>query len=223
MMQGTITHSTLPKLTIPVDPEHGGVRVVVFFVFIGIWLMVFSVANTLIVSEGFNLIALVIGFLIAALITNLLERYLKTVWGSGRNIHIDSDGVRMEKRGTLQAQHLDEDPVSAMFWRFEVNKRTRIPKGWSMLGCALEHEGRYLTVYTFVSPEQLDAFERGMWFKKLIGKKELREGMHLAGEQRRLIEAERHRWMEGAEMTFDNFKSYLARLETQFPEWMPVN
>ena len=51
----------------------------------------------------------------------------------------------------------------------------------------------------------------------------MREDLRLAGEQRRLRDAENHRWMFGAEMTPPDFITYLTRLNTQFPEWMPVN
>ncbi len=45
--------------------------------------------------------------------------------------------------------------------------------------------------------------------------------MQLAGIQRRLHDAERMRWLSGAEMTQDGFKAYLATLEEHFPQWMP--
>ena len=65
-------------------------------------------------------------------------------------------------------------------------------------------------------------------FKKLIAKRkgksedDAREDLRLAGEQRRLRDAENHRWMFGAEMTPTDFITYITRLKTQFPEWMPA-
>lgn len=226
MVQSTITASPSPKLTLPVDAEHSGIRGAVIVAFIAVWFIVYSITDSFISSEGFNLIALGAGFLSATLVTQFLEGYLKKHWHSGRHITVDHESVELEKKGTIQAKVLSEDPVNALFWRFEVNKRTRIPKGWSMIAAGLEFEGTYLIAYSFISPDQLETFERADWFTKLASKKELsnaRDEMRLAGEQRRLIEAENYRWMNGAEMNFENFQTYLTKLETQFPEWMPNN
>ncbi len=98
-----------------------------------------------------------------------------------------------------------------------------------MLACALEFENKSLTVYSFMSPAQVENFSMASQFKKLIaqrkGKKDepVREDLRLAGEQRRLRDAENFRWLAGVEMTPADFETYITRLKTQYPEWMPVN
>lgn len=225
----SIVKTSIPQheaLTIPVDAEHGGIRLVVLFAFIAAWLIGFSAVNILIISEGLNIMALTAGFIAGAVVAIPLERYLKGRWKSGRVAIIDEQGIRFEKRGTVQSHIHAEDSASVVFWRFEVQRRTRIPKGWSMIACALESEGRFLAVYTFVSPSTLETLPGSDRYKKLISRKEsakagdMRGEMRLAGEQRRLLEAETHRWMEGAEMTLEHFQTYLTTVETRFPEWM---
>ena len=204
-------------------------RLTIVVTFIGVWIVGFFLFSVLIPNDGFSLIAVLLGFAVAYGITALLERYLKTRWPSGRVVQIDKDGVKVLKKSTLQQEMLSEDPVNTHFWTFKISKRARVPKGWSMLACALEYENEYLTVYTFMSPNQLSTLETAEQFKKLIAKRkgksqeDAREDLRIAGEQRRLRDAENHRWMFGAEMTPSDFISYITRIKTQFPEWMTAN
>lgn len=217
------------QLIIPVDREHGAIRLTVVVVFIAAWVISVVVVSALISAEGLGLLPILVGFIVAYGITALTERILKQRWPSGRAIQIDRSGVKLVNRLQVQAEILSEDPATALLWTFRINRRARVPKGWSMLACALQFETSYLTVYTFMSPSQVESFSLSGQFKKLIsqrkGKSEddMREDLRLAGEQRRLRDAENHRWMFGAEMTPSDFTTYLTRLNTQFSEWMPVN
>ncbi len=227
MMSTRAESAETTRHSFAVDSEHTGIRTAVFLLFVGSWIVGYAVANLFIPTDGFNLVAVGIGFALAFLVSNIAEPQLKKHWPSNRAVYIDSNGVRIEKRGVIESQVLAEDPARLLYWRFEVQKRTRIPKGWSMLGSAVEIDGRYLCVYTFISPDQLKAFARAEAFIRLAPKKEARanesrQDLRLAGEQRRLREAETHRWMEGAEMSFDDFKSYLNTIENLFPEWTSI-
>ena len=46
-----------------------------------------------------------------------------------------------------------------------------------------------------------------------------RDDLRLAGEQRRLRDAENYRWLAGAELVPDDFITYINRIRAQFPEW----
>lgn len=216
-------------LTIPVDREHSAMRLTIVLAFIAIWIVGFILASVLIPNEGLSLLAVIIGFAIAYGSTALLERFLKTRWPSGRIVQIDRGGVKLIKRSVLQQEMLSEDPVETRLWSFKITKRARVPKGWSMLACALEYENQYLTVYTFMSPSEVEKLSLGSNFKVLIGKRkgtsdaDAREDLRIAGEQRRLRDAENHRWMFGAEMIPADFTTYLTRIKSQFPEWTPEN
>jgi hypothetical protein len=214
-------------LTIPVDREHSAMRLTVVLIFIAVWILSFIILSTVIPNEGLSLLAVLGGFAIAYGTTALTERFLKTRWPSGRAIQIDREGVKMVLKGKVQGEILAEDPANALLWTFKIAKRARVPKGWSMLACSLEFESQYLAVYTFMSPAQLGEYPGADQFKVLAGKRkgkeDAREDLRMAGEQRRLHEAENNRWLFGAEMTPPDFIKYVTRIKAQFPEWMPVN
>ncbi len=208
-----------------VDREHGGIRFVVLSAFFAVWVLGFVVVSSIMASDGPNLIALLAGFVAAYAVTWFLERTLKRVWQSGRTLTLDRDGVRLALRGQIQTALLSEDPATALLWRFTIEKRARIPKGWSMVACALEHEGQYICAYTFMSPTAVETYPQQEKFKKLIGKKKStlndgREDLRLAGEQKRLRAAEDYRWIGGAEMPQDDFVAFIDNLILRFPEWM---
>jgi hypothetical protein len=215
-------------LTIPVDSEHSGIRIVVVLVFLATWLLTYLMLDAVIPSAGMNFIAIGGSLVLAFLATWLVERLLKGRWPSGRVVQVERSGVRMARKGTTQAEIRAEQPVSVLLWRFQTKRRTRVPKGWYVLACALEQNERYLSVYTFLSPTQFKGLEKAERFTLLKGKKDVtkdpkggRDDLLLAGEQRRLMQAENQRWLEGAEMTAEDFQTYLAHLSGHFPEWMP--
>lgn len=216
-------------LVIPVDREHSAMRLTIVITFIALWVISFIIASTVIPNEGISLLAVLIGFGVAYGVTALLERILKTRWPSGRVVRVDHAGVKLLKNTELQQEMLSEDPVGSRLWSFKITKRARVPKGWSMLACALEYENQFLTVYTFMSPSEVESFDRDERFKKLIAKRkgtsdaDAREDLRVAGEQRRLRDAENHRWMFGAEMLPADFIAYVNQLKTRFPEWMTQN
>ncbi len=211
------------KLSISLDKEHGGLRLTVIMSFIASWLILFIILSAFIENQGFSLLAIILGFAGAYGITALLERYLKGRWTSGRVIEVDAMGVRMKRKQTLEGEILSEDPADALLWSFTIKKRARVPKGYSMLACALHFEDTYLSVYTFMSPKQIETLESAEHFTKLVNSKQVsseREDLRLAGEQRRLRDAENHRWSRGGEMTSDDFMIFFARLKAQYPEWL---
>ena len=143
---------------------------------------------------------------------------------------MDRSTIKLIDRGG--EQKIDaEKQVNVLLWRFTIKRRSRVPKGWYMVACALQQvdqEETYLAVYTFMSPDAFDALKTGH-FTMLVSQKEseksesTRHGqdLRLMGEQRRLHAAESARWMNGAEMTNDDFINFIRQLQEQFPQWMP--
>ena len=116
--------------------------------------------------------------------------------------------------------------VNVLLWRFQINRRSRVPKGWFMVACALEQDNLYLPVYTFMSLKDLENIKNSTGHFTLLqsqkeAKKQGNDNMRLAGEQRRLHTAESARWMEGAEMTQADFMALIRQLQEQYPQWMP--
>lgn len=210
--------------TIPVDTEHTGIRLVVFLVFLIGAAAGYLLLAALITSDGINFIAILGSLVIAFLLSGITERVLKSRWPSGRSLQIDAQGARLVRRGTVEKQIAADEPASILQWRFQTKRRSRVPKGWYVVACALEQEDNYLSVYTFMSPDDLKKFDPNAAFLQLPSRKEAeekgkgRDALLIAGQQRRLMEAENHRWIDGAEVSSDDFKTYFGRL-TDFPQW----
>lgn len=223
---------TTTKTVYHVDSEHGGIRFATMLLFLAGFLIGFFATNILIADAGINLLSVLVGILVATVVTMLGERQLKKVWKSGRVVIIDPESVEIQKKGVQETLVTRKDGVTAILWTFRINRRSRVPKGYTMFAVALERDDeRHLTAYTFMSPAQTTAFEDAKRFKAIQSRKEeknqannaLREDLRAAGEQRRLREAENYRWLNGAEMTPDDFVAYFQRLDTEFSEWMPLH
>lgn len=219
------TMETSSPAVFAVDSEHSGLRISIVFIFIAIWAAIFILLNLLIASEGVNILALIISFAVTALVTQQVEKLLKTRWPSGRTVQVAPQQVQIVRKNQVQHEIDPTQRVNVLLWRFKIARRSRVPKGWYMVACALEQEDHYIPVYTFMSPGDFDKLNASAHFPLLQSRKELekegRENMRLAGEQRRLHTAENIRWMEGAEMNTDDFKQFILRLQEQFPQWMP--
>lgn len=220
-----------PALSYPVDREHGGLRLAVLLAFLGGWVGGGLLLSALITASGLNLLAILGGFVIGYLCSLLAERVLKPRWRSGREIQVGDDAVRLLRRGVAEAEMRHDQPVELLAWRFEIRKRARIPKGWSMLALALESDSQFLVAYTFLSPQALQALPDRDHFRPLAPRSERKRGaaspdapsLRLAGEERRLRAAEEVRWAMGAEMTPEDFAAYRAQLAARYPEWAPIS
>lgn len=195
-------------------------------VFIAIGIISYMILSTLIPGDTINLLVIILSFVSAYLVTTLVERVLRARWPSGRTVEISERGIRTVRHGTTQQEILTSQDTTTLMWRFQTRRRSRVPKGWHVLALALEQEGRYISVYTFVSPDDLSKMGADAQFTELKSSKEAergtkgRDALLLAGEQRRLLQAEGERWTSGAEMTSVDFKAFLAQLGQQFPQWV---
>lgn len=224
-------NSRQPILNIPVDPEHGRLRITLLLLFILLVGVSFSVLNTFIPSAGLNILALLGGFAVAAALSYfVVEPFLKRRWPSGRAVEMDGDAIRIIQHGAVQRSVNVREPFSILLWNFKIKqRRNRVPAGWFVVACALEQDDAYLPVYTLASPQQMEMLTALARFVTLIPEKtgrssEVRqESLRVAGEQRRLRLAESHRWAEGAEMSLADFQQFIQRLHEHFPQWVPLN
>lgn len=210
------------------DQEHGGLRTVVLLLFIVIGAAAFFISGTLIQDVGLDLLSILIGLIAGAGAAYLGERILKRIWPSGRVLAIDADGVRLQRRAQTEANMRADQPVTALLWTFKTPRRSKVPKGWALLACALEQDDIQLTVYTLMSPRQFDGYQQAKYFQLLKPRSQtardsnpLRVDFSAESEQRRLREAENLRWLRGAEMQPDDFIAYIDALFAHFPDWMP--
>ena len=219
-----------PSVTTPtskrvykVDAEHGRLRLVVVAVFVVTGFVSYFIINAVAPGTGLNLIAILGSFAIAYGITAMLEQALKRRWPSGRSVEVDTSGVRLMQNGAARQTIAAGEPANTLLWRFQTKRRSRVPKGWYLLACALEQGDASVSVYTLMSPDQFKQVEQNERFKALKAKTDPtasatrgRDDLLLAGEQRRLLQAENQRWQTGAEMTVDDFNAYLASVSALF-------
>jgi hypothetical protein len=222
------TPSTVPMtaaetFSLPVDPEHSGLRMMVVVVFLISGVLFYLIMTQLIPQlSGINIIAAVVALAGATILTQLIDRLFKQRWPSGRQLRIVGDQVQLALRDNIQREIDGDQHVNVLLWRFTISKRTRIPKGWYMVAIALQQDDLYLPVYTFVSPSEFDALPYSKQYTGLQPKKKNeQQDLKVAGQQRRLRTAEDARWTEGAEMSKADYDRYIDRLRQQFPEWMP--
>jgi hypothetical protein len=217
------------SLTIPVDSEHGALRLSVVGIFVGVWIITFAIANSVITNEGFNLIALIIAVVVAGLVARGSEQVLQKRWPSGRVVEMNANTIELTSKGKLQDKINAQEPFGILMWRFQTKKRSRVPKGWFVIACALEQDDTYLAVYTFASPSDTELLQKRFKFTTLATEKEAnakdvrQDSLRFAGEQRRLKLAETFRWNSGAEMSYADFETFMGRLSGQFSQWMPLN
>lgn len=208
-------------LRLPVDPEHGGLRFAILACFIGVGVLAFLISGALLTSYSFGLVmSIVIGITAAVIVTRLVESRLKARWPSGRTLEVSASAIRLALKGETQRSVDPAQHVNVLMWRFAINRRTRIPKGWYVVALALMQENIYVPVYTFMSPEDFKALPLSDQYALLTPPKKQESDIRLAGQQRRLREAEVWRWNEGAELTKEDFMRYFSRLQADFPAWM---
>lgn len=214
---------TNDHLQIPVDAEHNGIRIAGCTTLFATMIVAFLIFNTLI--PDFAVFSALLAVIIAAGAMYLLDRFLKGRWPSGRVLKAQDNTIQLTKHDQTEREIDPTQHVNVLTWRFLI-KRTvgRAKKGWFVIAIALEQDGEYIPVYTFAPPDearQMPLFNRFTELKKSKAvKADTVQDLRMAGEQRRLMEAERDRGFIGAEMTFEQFTAYIEFLQDNYPKWM---
>ena len=214
----------IENLQLQVDREHSGLRLGMVGLFVGILVIVFLIANTLIASEGFNLLAGIVAFAVAAIVTRLSDPLLKRTFPSKRSLQLDANGARLVLGGQIQSDIRADATANLHYWSFKIPRRGRMPRGWFVVACALQQDDTYLALYTFASPAQTEQLKKLKQFTELHSQKgktsaAKAESLRLAGEQRRLRLAEEHRWHDGGELTAEDFETFIKRLNELYVRW----
>lgn len=214
----------LSPLIITVDAEHGRLRLAVVVMLIVSTVVAYWLFDQLIPSLGFNLIALVLALVSAALLVRLAEPLLKGFFPSRRRFHLDDSGARLSVADREEFVIRADQDASLLFWHFPIPRRARYPKGWFVLAAALEQTDSYLTLYTLASPEQAAALlehGRSIQLQKDTTQKSgaTTDSLRVVGEQRRLQKAEAQRWQGGAEMPAADFGAVVEHLLEHYPRW----
>jgi hypothetical protein len=207
-------------LQIRVDAEHTTLRVVLAVLFVVLAILIFVIGSTLLRDSSTNFIVGGVALVSSALLSRLLDPWLKQRWPSGRIVELSAGGASLKKQQTVEVQIDGSAGAQVLVWSFKINRRSSVPKGWYVVACALQQDDRYLPIYSFASPEQRTALDAIATFPELAREQKGKdESLRLAGEQRRLRLAEEHRWRDGAEMGLEDFQDTLKQILTQYPLW----
>lgn len=210
----------------PVDAEHAGIRAVGCASAIVVLVISFFAFNLLIPQGAF--IAVVIGFIIGSVTIFITERLLKGRWPSGRQIIVAPDRIAIARHSKIEYVVDPSQHVNTLAWYFDIQRSARAPRGWYVVGFALEQEGNMVPVYTFMPPDDFEKAPYIRHFERLQRQSAAKRNdsssqeLRLAGKQRRLREAEELRGMDGAEMTRTDFDTLIQTLQRYFREWMPA-
>ena len=224
VLQSEIT--TQPSLSLPVDPEHSGIRTVgclSFLLVTGAAFFLYSI----ILSDA-ALLNGMLALLTGAFVAYMADSWMKRHWPSGRKLLVDEATIQVNQYDKIEISVDPQQQVNVLPWRFTVKRNGRVKKGWYVIALGLEQDEMLLPIYTFAPPERFEQLPLASHFTALQkdDKKEasvtgsVRE-LKAAGQQRRLHDAEMARGLLGAELTIDQFETYLHTLQKQFPHWMP--
>lgn len=196
-----------------VDVEHLGVRLGVPLAAAAALLLAFWGGPRLLDALGLTssqvglcLFPLAIGAAVAAAF--LSDRLIKRFWPSTRVLLLDDRHLILEDHGRPEAVIDWNGRVNMLSWRFKVKRRGRVPKGHLCLAVQLVQDDAHLTVYTFVSPKESGSVEDFDAFTPLAPRRTLKDerlSLRVAGQQRRLLQAEDERWEHGAELASGDF------------------
>jgi hypothetical protein len=215
-----------PSLSLPVDPEHSGIRTVGCLSFILVAIAAFFLYS-IIVPEA-SLLTVMLAVLTGAVVAYMADAWMKRYWPSGRQLVVDDAAIQVKQYDKVEMQVDPQRQVNVLPWRFTVKRNGRVKKGWYVVALGLEQDEMLLPVYTFAPPERFEELPLSSLFTALQ-KEEKKEAsvtgsareLKAAGQQRRLHDAEKARSLLGAELTIEQFETYLRELQKQFPQWMP--
>lgn len=224
-----MTEDMIKSLHLTVDPEPVSFRLVVLFGFLGGLIGGILISDMIFRWGTCSLVGLGIGIATGALLTMVIEKFLKPLWKSNRFVRVNDDEIAFLRGEHITRAINPRQQVNVTQWRFSIKRRRgRAEKGWHVVAIALEQDDVYLPVYTLISPEQYEAMDKADQFTELtlrredfIKKSVKGDDIRLSGTQRQLYVAETARALDGVEMLPDNFNTFLRYLHDNFYRWMP--
>ena len=211
----------LTNTVLEVDREHRALQATIILSFLFGAMAFYLLISLVLRTTGINLIAAVVALGAGFLISKGLELWLKDRWRSGRRLHLEAKRYYTQKGQRIQQEIQLTDDIDLLFWRFTVKRGGRIPKGWYLLGCALQQDGNYLPIYSFMPATEFEQLPQAERFLELAPKKRMEKNgdLRLLGQQKRLHTAEVFRWNEGAELSRDDFRFFIERIAVDSPRW----
>jgi len=241
---GKMIQSKTTPLTLYAEQEHSGLRAVVVLSIAVSYFLCFWLINILgqllperVASLGF-VIACLLAAPLAIGITWLLEKWLKKVWHSGYSLSLQEEVMHVEQRDKDAMDFDFTGNFSNLNWYFKLagykrgGRERRVSDKWICLCCQIQQDEHRLVVYAFAPPKKTAVYQTDhpLQFKKLSpgdiydSQKDARFAPPsrpnklptevISGKNGRYWLAEQRRWQEGLELTFDDFETFLAYLQT---------
>lgn len=214
--------------TLTVDAEHFGVRVLVPVLTLTIVLIV-HLGGLMIVNQAINdvnpaCVVLPVDVVVLLSVGYGIERILKRLMPSRRTAELNESSLIITDRRRRPARQIAihwDQTVNVLAWRFEVRRRTRVPKGWFCLAVQLVQDEQEIILYTFMAAPTAEKISGYKNFVRLRPRRETESNTDLraAAEQRRLLRLEDARWRDGAEIGPDDFSAVLALLPRGATGW----
>jgi len=209
----TIPYDERQMRRLPVDVEHLGVRVIVPLLAVAALALVLVLGPVGLAALDLedtvaSSLLLPLAILVAIGAALLGDRLLKKYWPSGRELLVDESCLVLRDRKKPEQVLRWGERVNLLTWRFTVPRRGRVPKGYLCLAMQLLQDEKQITIYTFYDPKKLDRLEEAEAFTPLVSRRALQEdrlNLRVAGQQRRLLQAEDERWQNGAELVPEDF------------------
>ncbi len=185
---------------IKVDTEQFSVRFLVPTIAIGLTLITHFLSRYLfeeVLNVDFSAECIIIplDLIVLVLAAYSTEGFLKLVMPSRREATLGDQALILidgRKRPPQITQIEWEQEIEIQAWRFEVTKRTRVPKGWYCLALHFAQNGDEAIVYGFLSPDDAEKVPGFHQFIRLRPRKETVSSTDLnaSAHQRRLLKFE---------------------------------
>ncbi len=230
--------------TLHAEQEHAGIRAVVVVAMLASYILCFWLINVLaqllperLASLGF-VVACLLAVPLAIAITWLLEKWLKQVWHSGYNLALQDDGFTVSQPKLDDMAFNFNGHFSNLNWYFKLTgykrggRERRVSDKWFCLCSQIQQDEHRLIVYAFAPPKKTAVYQEDhpLQFEKLrpvdVYASHKRSRFEppsrpnklptevISGKNGRYWLSEQRRWMEGLELTIEDYETFLNYLQT---------
>jgi hypothetical protein len=239
---------TYSETVLHADQEHTGIRFAVPTIWIVSYIIIYALIKGLLDNQPPGSVAdyavalSCLGALPISLgIGAASERFLKQRWHSGREVQVSDQGLTVVLNNVEDQLSIDwSRRANQILWNFPLKgyprggRERRVPGNWLCLATQVQQDEQRFIVYCLMSPKQAEPLLDKYRFHSINqadfydtngvknwltapSRPSLPANM-LTGKEGPYWLAERRRWHEGLELTAQDFKFFLEKVETQFRE-----
>ncbi|HRQ36621.1 MAG TPA: hypothetical protein PLD25_01760 [Chloroflexota bacterium] len=164
-----------------------------------------------------------------------VEKGLKRVWHSGRVLTLDENGILVQDLDLSPYTLNWRSNMNQLYWRFTLKgykrggRERRVPEKWICLAVQIREGENQLIAYTYIAPKKAEEFmarhgrahfheiypadvyatDARSRYLSLPSRPEKIPADVLAGKDGKQWLAEQHRWLEGFELTNQDFEKFI--------------